>query len=353
METIFSNEQYMLRCVELARSGFGSTSPNPMVGAVIVHNGKIIGEGYHHKFGEAHAEVNAINMVADKNLLTDSTLFVNLEPCSHFGKTPPCADLIIQHRIPRVVIANEDPNRLVKGNGIEKLKNAGIEVIMDVLKSEGEELNKRFFSYHRKSRPFIILKWAQTEDGFIDVVRHPAQQKKPAWITTEEARMLVHKWRSEEQTILVGTNTAFFDNPKLNVREWAGTSPIRIVIDRTLRLPQNLNLFDGSVSTIIFTQEVVEEQDNPNIEYITIPFDEYLPEHILGGLYRKKVQSLIIEGGTKLINSFLEANLWDEARVFTGSKYFIAGIDAPKLESSPMETEAWSDFRLDIFRNTY
>jgi diaminohydroxyphosphoribosylaminopyrimidine deaminase/5-amino-6-(5-phosphoribosylamino)uracil reductase len=352
METVFSHEQYMRRCIELARSGFGATSPNPLVGAVIVHNDKIIGEGYHQKFGGAHAEVNAINAVADKSLLCDSTLYVNLEPCAHFGKTPPCANLIIQQQIPRVVLANEDPNPAVKGKGIEKLKNAGIEVTTDVLKAEGEELNKRFFSYHRKSRPFIILKWAQTEDGYIDVIRSHTQPQKPTWITTEEARMLVHKWRSEEQAIMVGTNTAFLDNPKLNVREWTGKSPIRIVIDRTLRLPQNLNLFDGSIPTIIFTQQEVEEQDMPNVEYITIPFDEYLPEHILGGLYRKHVQSLIIEGGTKLINTFRMANLWDEARVFTGQKYFIAGIEAPRLETSPLETESWHDFKLDIFRNT-
>ena len=352
METVFSPEQYMRRCIELARSGFGATAPNPMVGAVIVHNDKIIGEGYHQKFGGPHAEVNAINVVADKSLLCDSTLYVNLEPCAHFGKTPPCADLIIQPQIPRIVVANEDPNPAVKGKGIEKLKNAGIEVTTDVLKAEGEELNKRFFSYHRKSRPFIILKWAQTEDGYIDVIRSHTQPQKPTWITTEEARMLVHKWRSEEQAIMVGTNTAFLDNPKLNVREWTGKSPIRIVIDRTLRLPQNLNLFDGSIPTLIFTQQEVEEQDMPNVEYITIPFDEYLPEHILGGLYRKQVQSLIIEGGTKLINTFRTANLWDEARVFTGQKYFITGIEAPRLETSPLETETWHDFKLDIFRNT-
>ncbi len=353
METTINNEQYMRRCIELARLGFGATVPNPMVGAVIVHQGKIIGEGYHRKYGGAHAEVNAIDSVTDKSLLSASTLYVNLEPCSHFGKTPPCCDLIIQNHIPRVVIANVDPNPVVKGKGIEKLKQSGIEVTTDVLKAEGEELNKRFFSYYKKSRPYIILKWAQTGDGFMDIERHPSQHLKPVWITTEEARILVHKWRSEEQAIMVGTNTAFMDNPKLNVREWTGKDPIRILVDRTLRLPQNLHLFDGSIQTYIFTQREVEEQDNPKIEYITIPFDEYLPEHVLGELYRRKIQSLIVEGGAKILNSFLVANLWDEARIFMGNKYFSSGIEAPKIEKSPVETQVWPEYRLNIFKNAY
>lgn len=353
METTINDEQYMHRCIELARLGFGSTLPNPMVGAVIVHNGKIIGEGYHHKYGEAHAEVNAINSVADKSLLSASTLYVNLEPCTHFGKTPPCCDLVIQYHFLRVVIANVDPNPVVKGKGIEKLRQSGIDVTTDMLKAEGEELNKRFFSYYRKSRPYIILKWAQTEDGYIDIVRHPAQHLKPTWITTEEARILVHKWRSEEQAIMVGTNTAFLDNPKLNIREWTGKNPVRIVVDRNLRLPQNLHIFDGTIQTYIFTHREVEEQDNPMVEYITVPFDEYLPEHMLGELYRRQIQSLIIEGGAKLINSFLEANLWDEARIFIGKKYFLSGVEAPKLEKSPVETQVWSDCRLNIFKNSY
>ncbi len=350
METSSIHEQYMLRCIELARLGFGETAPNPMVGAVVVHNGKIIGEGYHHKCGEAHAEVNAINAVTNKELLSKSTLYVNLEPCSHFGKTPPCCDLIIQHKIPNVVVCNIDPNRLVKGKGIEKLRNAGIEVITDILKNDGEELNKRFFMFHRKSRPYIILKWAQTTDGFIDVERSPAQPKRPTWITSEEARMLVHKWRSEEQSIMVGTNTAFLDNPKLNVRDWTGKHPVRILVDRTLRLPQNLHLFDGSIPTLVFTHKEVEEDENPAVEFVTIPYDEYLPEHILGELWRRQIQSIMIEGGTKLITSFIEAMLWDEARVFTGNKYFGSGVAAPVLENAPSVTENWKDFRLDIFK---
>lgn len=353
METSTSHEQYMLRCIELARLGFGETAPNPMVGSVIVHKGKIIGEGYHHKCGLPHAEVNAIESVADKSLLPESTLYVSLEPCSHFGKTPPCSDLIIQHKIPKVVICNVDPNPKVKGKGIEKLRNAGIEVITDVLREAGEELNKRFFMFYRKSRPYIILKWAQTQDGFIDIERAPGQQQRPTWITNEEARMLVHKWRSEEQAIMVGTNTAFLDNPKLNVRDWTGKHPTRIVIDRTLRLPQSLNLFDGSVPTIVFTQEETEDEENTNVEFVTIPFDEYLPEHILGELYRRQIQSLIIEGGAKLLNSFIDAELWDEARVFTGEKYFHSGVSAPKIPQKPIFTELTKSYRLDFYYGFY
>lgn len=350
METSIPDELYMRRCFDLARLGFGATAPNPMVGSVIVHQDKIIGEGYHKKYGAPHAEVNAINSVNDKSLLQTSTLYVNLEPCSHFGKTPPCADLIIQHRIPKVVIANTDPNRLVQGKGIEKLRNAGIEVVTDVLKKEGDELNKRFFIYHRKNRPYIILKWAQTKDGFIDVERTHTRPQRPTWITSEEARMLVHKWRSEEQAIMVGTNTAFLDNPKLNVREWTGKSPVRIVIDRNMRLPQNLSLYDGSVPTIVFTARKPDEDESSKVEFVTVAFDGYLPEHMLGELYRRNIQSLIIEGGTKLIHGFLEANLWDEARVFTSGDFFTSGVEAPRLTVKPELTEQWDDFYLDVFK---
>jgi diaminohydroxyphosphoribosylaminopyrimidine deaminase / 5-amino-6-(5-phosphoribosylamino)uracil reductase len=353
MQTNTTHDLYMLRCLELAKLGSGNVAPNPMVGSVIVYRDRIIGEGYHRNYGEAHAEINAINSVSDKSLLSESTLYANLEPCSHFGKTPPCSDAILEFKIPRVVISNVDPNRLVKGKGIEKLQNGGVEVITDVLVNEGLELNKRFFTFQKKSRPYIILKWAQTEDRFIDIIRHPAQPQQPTWITNEDARMLVHKWRSEEQAIMVGTNTAFLDNPKLNVRDWKGKNPLRIVIDRNLRLPRNLHLFDGSIPTLVFTQREVEDEDVKNVEYITLPFDEYLPEHILGELFRRQVQSVIIEGGAKLINSFLSANLWDESRVFTGNKYFGAGISAPQMDCAPTTTEIWKDFRLEIFNHHF
>lgn len=351
MQSITNHETYMLRCFELARLGQGNVAPNPMVGSVIIYNQKIIGEGYHQKFGGPHAEVNAIHSVKDKRLLQDSTLYVNLEPCAHFGKTPPCADMILDHKIPRVVICNLDPNRLVKGKGIEKLKNGGVDVTTDVLVNDGLELNKRFFTFQKKTRPYIILKWAQTEDRFIDIIRHPAQPQTPTWITNEEARLLVHKWRAEEQAIMVGTNTAFLDNPKLNVRDWTGKSPLRIVIDRRLRLPRNLNLFDGSLPTLIFTQQNTEDLEGKNTEYVNIAFDEFLPEHILGELYRRQIQSVIIEGGAKLITSFLSANLWDESRVFTGNNYFGSGIPAPQMENAPTFIEHWKDFRLENFKH--
>ncbi len=353
MQKSTTHDFYMLRCLELAMLGCGNVAPNPMVGSVIVCNQKIIGEGYHKAYGEAHAEINALSSVANKNLLPQSTLYVNLEPCSHFGKTPPCCDAIIAHKIPKVIIANIDPNRLVRGKGIEKLKNAGIEVITDVLVNEGLALNKRFFTFQTRSRPYIIIKWAQTEDRFVDIIRNNTNRQQPTWITNNDARMLVHKWRAEEQAIMVGTNTAFLDNPKLNVRDWVGKNPLRIVIDRSLRLPSNLYLFDGSISTIVFTQREVPEHNIANLEYVTITFDEYLPEHILGELIRRQVQSVIIEGGTKLINSFLEANLWDEARVFTGNKYFGDGVVAPKMNCAPTTTEVWDDFKLEIFTNLF
>lgn len=351
MNPHLEHEQYMMRCFDLARNGLGKVAPNPMVGSVIVMNQSIIGEGYHQLFGEAHAEVNAINSATDKKILCESTLYVSLEPCSYFGKTPPCADFIIEHHIPRVVISNLDPNVKVNGKGIEKLRNAGIEVISGVLRQEGEELNKRFFKYHLKSRPYIILKWAQTEDHFIDVFRDRFHPQQPNWITNEQARMLVHKWRSEEQSIMVGTNTALLDNPQLNVRNWTGRSPLRIVIDRTLRLPNNLHLFDGSLPTLIFTEQEPEDSDNPNIQYVTIPFDEYFPEHILGQLYHRQITSLIIEGGTRLIETFINANLWDEARVFTGKKFYVEGKAAPKISKPPELTETWKGFSLDVYYN--
>jgi diaminohydroxyphosphoribosylaminopyrimidine deaminase/5-amino-6-(5-phosphoribosylamino)uracil reductase len=338
--------------MELASEGLGCTAPNPMVGSVIVCNNQIIGEGYHHKCGQAHAEVNAIASVKDKSLLKQSTLYVSLEPCSHFGKTPPCSDLIIKMGIPKVIVSTIDPNPQVSGKGIEKLRLAGIEVITDILSSEGEELNKRFFTYQRKSRPYIILKWAQTLDGFIDVVRNPAVPQKPNWITNQYARMLVHKWRAEEQAVMVGTNTAFIDNPKLNVRDWAGESPLRVVIDRTLRLPSHLDLLNGSLPTLVFTEKKVKNIDNPNLIYCPIAFNEHLPKNITDQLFRRNIQSVLIEGGSKLLQSFINAGLWDEARVFTGNKYFINGVSAPKIEVPHISTENWSDFVLYIYRNT-
>jgi diaminohydroxyphosphoribosylaminopyrimidine deaminase / 5-amino-6-(5-phosphoribosylamino)uracil reductase len=341
---------YMLRCFELASLGLGHVAPNPMVGSVITYNEKIIGEGYHSKYGQAHAEVNAINSVIDKSLLSKSPLYVTLEPCAHFGKTPPCADLIIKNHIPKVVIANIDPFSQVKGKGIEKLKNAGIEVVTGVQKEAGERLNKRFFTFHSKFRPYVILKWAQTQDGFIDVLRTPAHPQQPNWITNRQARMLVHKWRTEEQAIMVGTNTALCDNPRLNVRDWEGNSPVRVLVDRTSRLPQDLHIFDNSVRTLVFTEKVVKK-DSENTEFIKIDFSEETPKHIMNELYNRNIQSLIVEGGARLLSSFIKAKLWDESRIFTGNSLFGNGVPAPPIGTNHIWTESWDRYRLDVFEN--
>ena len=322
-------EKYMHRCLELASQGLGNTAPNPMVGSVIVCDDKIIGEGFHQQYGKPHAEVNAINSVKNKALLEKSTLYVNLEPCSHFGKTPPCADFIIEHKIPNVVIGTTDVNEVVCENGIKKLFDAGCNIKVGVLEKECRELNKRFFTFHEKKRPFILLKWAQTSDGFIDRIR-TSSDKSPANISDKFHRILTHKWRSEEQAIMVGTQTALLDNPKLNTRDWAGKSPTRIVIDRTLRLPQNLNLFDGSISTLIFTQSQVSES-KPNKEYIYIDFDSNWLEQMLTILHQRKIQSMMVEGGSMLLNTFIDNNLWDEAGIFTSKIKFHKGIKAPTL----------------------
>jgi diaminohydroxyphosphoribosylaminopyrimidine deaminase/5-amino-6-(5-phosphoribosylamino)uracil reductase len=326
-----SHEIYMHRCLELAGLGLGNVCPNPMVGAVVVHENRVIGEGYHQKYGEAHAEVNAINQVIDnfKNyseLLRTSIIYVSLEPCAHYGKTPPCADLIIKHRIPKVVVGCRDPFDQVNGKGIEKLLAAGVEVIVGVLEDECEWLNRRFFTSIQKHRPYIILKWAQTSDGFFA----PADGNK-FWITGPESRKLVHQWRGEEDAILVGTNTAAMDNPQLNVRFGNGKSPKRIVIDRKLKLNKSLNIFDQSVETLVFN-EVKTGIEGKN-KYIALEdFDRYVPEYILYQLYLQDIKSVIIEGGAFTINSFIKAGLWDEARIFTGKATLAKGIKAPDIE---------------------
>ena len=248
------NEKYIRRCIELARNGLGTTYPNPLVGSVIVYDGKIIGEGWHKKSGESHAEVNAVKAVKDKSLLKKATIYVSLEPCSHFGKTPPCCDLIIKNNIPNVVIGTVDPNVKVAGNGIKKLIEAGIHVTVGVLEEECNALNKRFFTFHKKKRPFIVLKWAESQDGFIAPTEK--LEKKPVWITNQYSRQLVHKWRTEEQAILVGTQTAIDDNPKLNARDWSGKNPIRLVIDQNNRIEKNNHIFDNQAVTIVFSKSI-------------------------------------------------------------------------------------------------
>jgi diaminohydroxyphosphoribosylaminopyrimidine deaminase/5-amino-6-(5-phosphoribosylamino)uracil reductase len=321
-------EKYIKRCIELAKNGLGTTYPNPLVGCVIIFENTIIGEGWHKKSGASHAEVIAIESVKNKELLSSSTLYVSLEPCSHFGKTPPCADLILKYKIPNVVIGTVDPNSKVAGKGIQKLKDSGVNVTFGILEKEGNELNKRFFTFHRKNRPYIILKWAESADGFISPKNKTEQ--KPVWISNEYSRQLVHKWRSEEQAILVGTQTIIDDNPSLTVRDWVGKNPIRVVIDKENAIDLSSNVFDNKAKTIVFSnKEVTSNSDK--IQTIKIDFDTNSTQEIVKKLYNNNIQSIIIEGGRKTLQSFIDANLWDEARVFIGEINLKEGTKAPEL----------------------
>ena len=333
----------MQRALDLAQLSIGAVSPNPMVGCVIVHHNKIIGEGRHERYGAAHAEVNAVASVDDPLLLSDSTVYVNLEPCSHFGKTPPCADMLVKHRVKKVVIANIDPNPLVSGKGIEKLKAARIEVVTGILETQGRELNKRFFTFMEKKRPYLILKWAETSDGFI--ARENFDSK---WISNEHSRKLVHKWRSEEDAVLVGTGTALHDNPALTVRDWAGRNPVRIVIDRFGKLPQTLALFDGSQQTICYTAH--RDESAKNLEVVKLPETDFITA-MLNDLFKRNVQSVIIEGGATTLSQFLKERLWDEARIFTSPEQFGSGIAAPKFTGNLMSRESVFTDTLAIYRN--
>lgn len=340
----------MKRCIELARLGAGKVSPNPLVGCVIVHHGNIIGEGFHEKYGEAHAEVNAINSVENPELLSESTLYVSLEPCAHHGLTPPCSDLIIRKKIPRVVIGTIDTFAKVAGKGIEKMRNAGIDVKVGILEEECRELNKRFFTFYEKHRPYVILKWAQTLDGFIDLERTENDFGEPNWITGEKALDRVHQLRAEEDAILVGTNTALKDNPSLTVRRCKGKNPVRVVLDRKLRLPGNLKLFDSTSPTLVFNS--IKDDKKENIEYLKINFEEHVIEQLLSKLAERKIQSLIVEGGRQIIESFMKSGLWDEAHVFVGNKKFHRGIAAPPLPDQLILTEKLDDDELFIYKNS-
>jgi diaminohydroxyphosphoribosylaminopyrimidine deaminase/5-amino-6-(5-phosphoribosylamino)uracil reductase len=301
------DEKYMRRCLQLAACGRTHAAPNPMVGAVIVHEGRIIGEGYHRRCGGPHAEVNAIASVKQPELLSESTIYVSLEPCSHYGKTPPCADLIISKRIPRVVVGCVDPFAKVAGRGIEKLRAAGIEVKVGVLEEECLRLNRRFITFHQHQRPYVVLKWAVSANGYLDATRTSG---KPAILSTPLTQMLVHRQRSLCKAILVGRRTALLDNPSLTVRAWDGEAPLRLVIDRELTLPDTLSLFDGSTPTWIFTER--ERESRPNLTYVQLDFTvEVLPQ-IMRKLYEANIQSLLVEGGASLLQSFLHADLWDE-----------------------------------------
>lgn len=321
-----------------------------MVGAVIVHEGQIIGEGYHQRYGQAHAEVNAVNAVLTQypnaeELLQNSTIYVSLEPCAHYGKTPPCADLIIKHRIPKVIVGCRDPFDQVNGKGIDKLQAVGIEVICGVLEDECKRLNRCSFTRVQKKRPYVILKWAQTADGFF-----APEDKRQFWITGEESRRLVHKWRGEEDAILVGKNTVVIDNPQLNTRLWSGKSPKRVVIDRKLELSRDLNIYDQTVETIVFNE--VKTDIEGKIKYIALEdFERFVPQYILFQLYLQDIQSVIIEGGAKTLKSFIEAGLWDEARIFTGKSVLGKGIKAPFVTGDQFDESLCGDDRLQILYN--
>lgn len=323
------DEKYIARCIQIAQNGLCNAAPNPMVGAVIVHNDTIIGEGYHIRCGEAHAEVNAIRSVKDERLLKESTIYVSLEPCSHFGKTPPCADLIINKGIPRVVVGCMDPFSLVAGRGIRKMREAGIDVTVGVLEQECRQLIRRFITFHTHQRPFITLKWAQSADGFIDLHRtggHPYIFSSPL------SSMVVHKRRAEHAAILVGRKTALLDNPSLTVRSWYGKNPVRMVIDKHLTLPHRLALFDGSAPTIVFTAETAIPE-LPQVEYIPLDFSRDILPQIMEVLYQKKIQSLLIEGGSILLQSFIDSHCWDEAYIEVSKDRLSAGVQAPRLPS--------------------
>jgi diaminohydroxyphosphoribosylaminopyrimidine deaminase/5-amino-6-(5-phosphoribosylamino)uracil reductase len=326
----------MQRCLELAVKGLGNVAPNPMVGCVIVCDGEIVAEGYHEQYGSGHAEPNAIKQVSDA-ILKKSMLYVTLEPCSHHGKTPPCADLIINKGVKKVVIGNLDSNPLVSGRGIQKLKEAGIEVEYRVLDKECKELNKRFFTFHEKKRPYIILKWAQTQDGFISRIPLP-KNKEDNWITGKESKDLVHQWRGEESAILIGYNTALVDNPLLTTRLVEGKNPVRLIIDKNLDLPHNLNIFNNDAKTIVFNS--IKSSDDDNIRYVRIDFQNMIQE-ILNECYVLNISSVIIEGGTKTINEFIQKNTWDEARLFVNpNKVFKQGIASPVIsfnQSAPTQ----------------
>lgn len=334
-----NNEKWMRRCIQLARNGQAGAPPNPMVGAVIVYNGRIIGEGFHRKSGEAHAEVNAINSVHDEALLAQSTLYVSLEPCSHYGKTPPCADLIIGKKIPRVVVGCVDPFALVHGHGIEKLRRAGIDVTVGVLEKECTELNKHFFTFHQKQRPFITLKWAQSADGFIG---SNSKEDKKIFISTPHSLINVHKLRAEHQAIMVGRRTAEIDNPRLNLRFWSGRNPLRIVLDSKGRLSPDLHLFDGTQPTLVVGGAAPEKPESTNLEYFHPDASSPLLPQLMAELYRRNILSLLVEGGSQLLKSFIDAGLWDEIVVEFGKENLKHGVTAPTIPSLPFSVKkAW------------
>ena len=351
------HEKFIQRCLQLAKNGIGTTRPNPSVGAVIVYNDKIIGEGFTSPYGGPHAEVNAINSVNNQELLKEATIYVTLEPCSHHGKTPPCADLIIEKGIPNIVIGCVDTNSLVAGKGIERLKKAGRNVVVGIYEEACKEHHKRFFTVQNKKRPYIILKWAETKDGFIAPLTKDEQ--KPVWISNAYSQQLVHKWRSEEHAILVGTNTVIADNPSLTVRSWSGNNPVRIVIDKNLRIPSEGTVLDGNVKTIIITEkrkEIIDVISNDSeksqkLIYEEIDFSSRVAEQICEVLHKHHIQSVIIEGGAQTLQTFIDASIWDEARVFIGDVNFGEGVMHPAFNAKLSSEEKIDNDILRIYRN--
>ncbi len=337
------SEFFMSRCLQLAERGFGRVSPNPMVGAVIVYEDEIIGEGYHQQYGGPHAEVNAIASVKDPSLLSKSTIYVSLEPCCHYGKTPPCVDLILEKKIPHVVVCNLDPFPAVHGKGIEKLRAAGIDVEVGVKNEEGRWLNRRFFTYHEKHRPYIFLKWAQTADGFVDKIRFDSAED-PLCISNGESLKAMHQFRSGETAIMVGPNTAMLDDPSLTVRYADGKQPIRVLLDRDLKVSRSKKIFDGSVPTLVLTKEVPTDQ-LPNVKFLHCNFhnDGSLDiECFYNVLYDNKIESLIVEGGSLLLDSLIAEGAWDELRVEVNRSLFIGkGVDAPKIDVQKMDLQKY------------
>lgn len=338
------DERFMHRALFLAKLGLGKVAPNPLVGCVIVHDNIIIGEGYHQFYGGPHAEVNALKQVENPDLLKKATVYVTLEPCPHFGKTSPCSDLLIKSGVKNVVIGTRDSNPLVSGKGIEKLKKAGVDVIENVLENECRKINRRFFTFHEKSRPYVILKWAQTSDGYLDKQRS-SDEIGINWITEPETKSLVHKWRSEEQAILVGRNTIMNDNPSLTVRDFSGKNPIRIVIDSQLALSKMNNVFSDDAETLVFNR--IKNEKIGNIEWIKI--QETNTDLILRELYKRGIQSVLVEGGSRTLQYFIIDNVWDEARVFVGNVLFGGGVKAPVLNKLPNETYLFGKDRIYNF----
>ena len=346
------HQKYLLRCIELAKKGLGTSAPNPMVGCVIVHQNNIIGEGYTDPYGGPHAEVNPINSVKNKELLKEASLYVTLEPCSHFGKTPPCADLIAEHQLKEVFIGLQDPHDKVAGKGIQKLKEAGCKVTVGILEDECREHHKRFLTFQEKKRPYIILKWAESNDGFLAPEKSLRNTNpEPFWITNPYSKQMVHQWRSQEQAILAGTRTVLEDNPKLTTREWSGKNPIRVVLDRHLKIDTTHHVLDRSVQTIMFTAVDDTSKHLEGITYEMLDFAQPLAQQICDVLHRHGITSVIVEGGAKMLQTFIDANLWDEARIFKGTIDFKKGLPAPRLQGTlQQQQKIWTD-TLSIYRN--